>query len=88
MSPLAHHEYANILRKARRPQAVIEEQQKLAAAGRELRTRMLRLSSAVDISAELLDLLGKYAEQCEDQQVAEAVRLRLEPSHTVPLAVP
>ncbi|MBI3860984.1 MAG: hypothetical protein HY290_03730 [Planctomycetia bacterium] len=78
LSPLAHHEFANLLRKRQRPAEEVEERQKLAAAGRELRTTLLRLQSALDVSPELVDSIAQYAERCDDPQVAHAVRTRLE----------
>src|SRR5204862_311886 len=58
LSPLAHHEFANLLRKMLRPETEVEEQQKLAAAGRELRTVMLQMPSALDISPMLLQQIA------------------------------
>lgn len=84
LSPLAHHEYANMLRKMQRPAADVEERQKLAAAGREIRTMLLRLSSALDITPEIIELIAEYAERCDDQQVARSVRSRLDPSRIGP----
>jgi tetratricopeptide (TPR) repeat protein len=75
VSPLAHHEYANLLRKLERPEA--EDQQKLAASGRELRTQLLHLPSAVDLTPELFAQIANYAAACGDDQVARALQKRL-----------
>jgi hypothetical protein len=79
LSPLAHHEYASLLRTMQRAPAEVEKEQRLAAAGRALRTQVLRLPSALDITAEMFESLARYAEQCADEQVAAAVAHRLEP---------
>jgi tetratricopeptide (TPR) repeat protein len=79
LSPLAHHEYASLLRKAKRPQSQVEEQQHLAAGGRELRTQMLRLSSALDATPMMLQQIAQYAEECGDTQVVGALSRRLQP---------
>ena len=89
LSPLAHHEYAKLLRKLLRPETEVEARQKLAAAGRELRTRLLALSSALDATPEIVELIALYAEECDDQQVAAALRNRLEaPARHAPTGVP
>jgi tetratricopeptide (TPR) repeat protein len=87
LSPRAHHEYANLLRKARRPETDVEREQKLAAAGTELRTQVLHLQSSLDAGPELLQKIAIYAEACGDQQVARALNRRLEPSFPAPLNI-
>ncbi|MBS0263224.1 MAG: hypothetical protein JSS02_14870 [Planctomycetes bacterium] len=79
MSPLAHHEYAALLRAMQRPAEDVEKEQKIAAQGRTLRSQVLTLGSALDISYEIFESLADYAEKCGDQQVAESIRFRLSP---------
>ena len=75
MSPLAHHEYANLLRLQQRPE--VEREQRLAAYGRDLRSQVLLLPTAVDLTTVLLVQIQSYAEACGDSQVAAAINLRL-----------
>ncbi len=78
LSPLAHHEYANLLRRLERPE--VEREQRLAAEGRELRSLLMHLPQVVDLSSELLSRIQSYAEACGDQQVVSALRIRLKPT--------
>jgi hypothetical protein len=77
MSPLVHHELANILRRSESPD--VEKHQQLAAAGRELRTRVLQLPSAVDLNEALLREIQQYASDCGDTLVTNALTRRLRP---------
>ena len=75
LSPLAHHEYASLLRVQQRPEVTREQQ--LATYGRDLRSEMLLLPSAVDLTPILLVKILSYAESCGDQQVAAGLAKRL-----------
>ncbi len=89
ISPLAHHEYAKLLRKLQRPEKEIEREQRLAAIGRELRTTLLQLPSVLELSEQHLRAIANYAEACGDNQIAEALSMRLEPlPTTLPRLVP
>lgn len=77
ISPLAHHEYARLLRKMQRSQAEIERQQKLAADGKELRANLQRAKSVLDVSMSDLRQIARYAADCGDQPVAAALERRL-----------
>jgi tetratricopeptide (TPR) repeat protein len=76
LSPLAHHEYASLLRVQQRPEVTREQQ--LATYGRDLRSEILLLPSAVDLTPVLLVKMQSYAESCGDQQVAAGLAKRLE----------
>jgi tetratricopeptide (TPR) repeat protein len=76
ISPLAHHEYAKVLRATQRPEAEVVQQQKLAAIGRELRSTVQRSKSAVEVSPQLLKDIAQYAEECGDRLIAESARFR------------
>ncbi|MBX3444035.1 MAG: hypothetical protein KF774_16620 [Planctomyces sp.] len=80
ISPLAHHEYANLLRKARRPEAEVVEQQQLAATGRDLRAEILQLPNVTSLDGSMLERIRAYAGQCGDAQLARALARRLEPT--------
>lgn len=75
ISPLARHEYASILRRSQ--QSGVARQQQLAAVGRELRTRVLQLTTAADIDAALLREIQQFAADCGDDLVAAALQYRL-----------
>lgn len=75
-SPLAHHEYANLLRK-RGQLDLVEREQNLAATGRELRTRLLRSANANSIEAEILLDIAKYLRACGDQPGYQSLETRL-----------
>jgi tetratricopeptide (TPR) repeat protein len=75
-SPLAHHEYANLLRK-RGQLILVEREQNLAALGRELRTRLLREANANSIEADILLDIAKYLRACGDEKGYESLELRL-----------
>jgi len=75
MSPLAHHEYANLLRLQQRPE--VAREQRLAAYGRDLRSQVLLLKTAVDLTRVLMVQIQSYAEACGDAQVAAAIGQRL-----------
>ena len=75
-SPLAHHEYANLLRK-RGQLNLVEREQNLAALGRELRTRLLREANANSIEADILMDIAKYLRACGDEKGYESLELRL-----------
>ena len=75
MSPLAHHEYANLLRLQQRPE--VAKEQRLAAYGRDLRSQLLLLPTAVDLTTVLLVQIQSYAEACGDSQIAAAIGRRL-----------
>ena len=77
ISPLAHHEYANLLRKQGRPE--VERHQKLAGEGRELRTQLIQLPTAADLSSMHLQRIQEYASDCGDELVARALAKRLGP---------
>jgi len=77
LSPLAHHEYANLLRKAQSPE--VEIHQRLAGEGRELRSVLLRRPTVADVDVELLQRIQKYAADCGDEKTASALATRLEP---------
>jgi len=76
LSPLAHHEYASLLRVQQRPEVAREQQ--LATYGRDLRSEILLLPSAVDLTPVLLVKMQSYAESCGDRQVAAGLASRLE----------
>ncbi len=78
MSPLAHHEYANLLRRTQSPD--VELHQKLAAEGRELRSLLLRQPTVVDLDVELLQRIQEYAKECGDELVVSALARRLQPA--------
>jgi tetratricopeptide (TPR) repeat protein len=71
MSPLAHHEYAAILRMQEAPDAA--RQQRIASYGRELRTQMMQMPSAADLTPLLLVQLHSYAKECGDEQIASGI---------------
>lgn len=79
LSHMAHHEYAKILRKLRRPETEVALHQKLATEGKELRMTLLQRSSVLDAPADLLKQIATYASECGDEQVAAALTRRLEP---------
>lgn len=83
LSPSAHHEYAEFLRKFGR--SGVEREQHLAAQGRQLRADLLRLPKATDLTSELFERIAAYARECGDEQVADALAKRLGPH---PLAAP
>ena len=76
LSPLAHHEYASLLRVQQRPE--LSREQLLATYGRDLRSEILLLPSAVDLTPVLLVKIQSYAASCGDQQVAAGLAKRLE----------
>ena len=75
MSPLAHHEYANLLRRLQRPE--VADQQRIAAYGKQLRADIMRIDSAANLTPELLLRIHSYAEACGDVQVATSSQKRL-----------
>ncbi|MBC7968010.1 MAG: tetratricopeptide repeat protein [Fuerstia sp.] len=75
LSPLAHHEYANLLRKTQHQG--VAEQQHLAAYGKELRTQLQQLPTALDLTPALLLQIQSYAVACGDKQVADSIQSRL-----------
>lgn len=75
-SPLAHHEYANLLRK-RGQLDLVEREQNLAAIGRELRTRLLRSPNANTIEADILLDIARYLRACGDQRGFDSLEIRL-----------
>ncbi len=77
LSPLAHHEYANLLRKMQ--SADVEREQRLAGEGRELRSLLLRRPTVADLDTELLQRIQQYAADCGDERVAKALAVRLQP---------
>ena len=76
LSPLAHHEYASLLRVQQRPELAKEQQ--LASYGRDLRGEILLLPSAVSLTPVLLVKIQSYAESCGDSLVATTLGRRLE----------
>lgn len=74
ISPLAHHEYAAILRMQQAPDAARE--QRIASYGRELRTQMMQMPSAADLTPLLLVQLHSYAKECGDEQIAAGITSR------------
>ncbi len=74
MSPLAHHEYAAILRMQQAPDAA--RQQRIASYGRELRTQLMQMPSAADLTPLLLVQLHSYAKECGDEQIAAGITSR------------
>lgn len=74
ISPLAHHEYAAILRMQEAPDAARE--QRIASYGRELRTQMMQMPSAADLTPLLLVQLHSYAKECGDEQIAAGITSR------------
>ena len=76
LSPLAHHEYASLLRVQQRPE--LPREQQLATYGRDLRSEILLLPSAVDLTPVLLVKIQSYAESCGDPEAAAALAKRLE----------
>lgn len=77
LSPMAHHEFAALLRRQNEPGVV--EHQALAARGRELRSQLLHSPDAVNLREGLLQDIADYARDCGDRQVAEALQSRLQP---------
>ncbi|MFY9253243.1 MAG: hypothetical protein WAO83_07295 [Fuerstiella sp.] len=77
ISPLAHHEYANLLRRKQSPD--VELHQRLAAEGRELRSQLLRLPTVVDLDVEMLNRIRQYAVDCNATRIAETLKKRLTP---------
>ncbi len=75
-SPLAHHEYANLLRKAGRLDEVAAQQQ-LASTGRELRTRLLTVPNAAAVDAKSLIDIAIYMRDCGDQMAYDSLSERL-----------
>ena len=76
ISPLAHHEYANLLRKMGRIDDAAAEQ-RLAATGREIRTRLLHVPRADQVGADVLLPIAKYLKDCGDQPAYLALEERL-----------
>ena len=76
LSPLAHHEYASLLRVQQRPE--LPREQQLATYGRDLRSEILLLPSAVDLTPVLLVKIQSYAQSCGDPEAAAALAKRLE----------
>lgn len=76
LSPLAHHEYAGLLRVQQRPE--IAREQQLATYGRDLRGEILLLPSAVELTPVLLVKIQSYAESCGDREAAAGLAKRLE----------
>jgi tetratricopeptide (TPR) repeat protein len=74
MSPLAHHEKAAILRLQQH--ADTAKEQRIASCGRDLRTQMMQLTSAADITPVLMVQLHSYATECGDTEVADAIAQR------------
>jgi tetratricopeptide (TPR) repeat protein len=79
LSYMAHHEYAKLQRKLRRPDAEVELHQKLATEGKELRMSLLKRPNVLDLPPALLQQIATYAAACGDDQVAGALARRLEP---------
>lgn len=75
MSPLAHHEYTNLLRRLQRPE--VADQQRIAAYGKQLRSDIMRLETASDVTPALLLQIQSYAEACGDLEIAKAIQKRL-----------
>lgn len=75
ISPLAWHEHAQLLRAMQNPDA--EKTQRIAAYGRELRSQVLQLSSAAEITPALMLQIQSYAETCGDDVIADAAANRL-----------
>ncbi|MFN9720709.1 MAG: hypothetical protein ACK58L_18580 [Planctomycetota bacterium] len=75
ISPLAWHEHAQLLRAMQNPDA--EKTQRLAAYGRELRSQVLQLSSAAEITPALMLQVQSYAATCGDEVIANAAANRL-----------
>ncbi len=76
VSPLAHHEYANLLRKQGRIDAATAEQ-KLAGTGRELRTRLLHIPRADAVEADVLVPIARYLKECGDLTAYNALQDKL-----------
>jgi tetratricopeptide (TPR) repeat protein len=75
MSPLAHHEYANLLRRLQRPE--VADQQRIAAYGKQLRSDIMRIESAADLTLELLIRMQSYADACGDVKISNSIQKRL-----------
>lgn len=75
MSPLAHHEYTNLLRRLQRPE--VADQQRIAAYGKQLRSEIMRIETASDVTLVLLVQIQSYAEACGEMQIAESIKKRL-----------
>ena len=75
MSPLAHHEYANLLRRLQRSE--VSDQQRIAAYGKQLRSDIMRIESASDVTTVLLIQIQSYAEACGDIQISKSIQKRL-----------
>ena len=75
MSPLAHHEYTNLLRRLQRPE--VADQQRIAAYGKQLRSDIMRIETASDLTPALLLQIQSYAEACGDGEIAKSIQKRL-----------
>ncbi len=75
MSPLAHHEYTNLLRRLQRPE--VANQQRIAAYGKQLRSEIMQIETASDLTPALLLQIQSYAEACGDAEIAKSIEKRL-----------
>ncbi len=75
MSPLAHHEYTNLLRRLQRPE--VADQQRIAAYGKYLRSEIMRMETASDLTPALMLQIQSYAEACGDAEITESIQKRL-----------
>jgi len=77
LSGLAHHEYARLLRLMQRPEAEVEQQQRIARSGKQLRGKLILQQNARDVPLEVFDEIISYAQECGDNLVAEGLSRRL-----------
>jgi tetratricopeptide (TPR) repeat protein len=77
MSAAAHHEYAEILRRRKRPESEINLHQSMAAEATEIRSLVWHEESVDKVSAEVFDRIARYAATCGDQLVADALKGRI-----------
>ena len=75
MSPLAHHEYTNLLRRLQRPE--VADQQRIAAYGKQLRSEIMQIETASDLTPALLLKIQSFAEACGDAEIAKSIEKRL-----------
>ncbi len=88
LSGLARHEYARLLRLQQKPAAEVAQQQQLAAAGKEIRAKLLLQTNVREVPWEFFGQIARYAADCGDQLIAENLYRRIgsEPGQPVPVS--
>ena len=84
LSGLARHEYARLLRLQQRPATEVAHQQKLAAAGKQIRAQLLLQPNVRDIPGEIFEQMARYAADCNDPLIADALARRIGSSSSPP----